>query len=218
MYKTNLNLKKFKNHKIFTDFKDTSIYPKEHQATYWWNVWTYIDRLEGFMDEVDFEHLNQGPEFFKLWKDKWPYDLAPMLNGAPAHAKLPTQLDGFSFIGEHFNFYGINNYDLYKGKDFFDLQVVYITMLSMFSQLLNVDEDIKAFATPLFKYDPKKFKKAQLIVVSAIINVSDFVIATPDVFKETMEKGEWRLKQSEEAIENWKKGFVINEDGTREEI
>ena len=218
MYKTNLNLKKFKNHKIFTDFKDTSIYPKEHQATYWWNVWTYIDRLEGFMDEIDFEHLNQGPELFKLWKDKWPYDLAPKLGDAPAHAILPTQLDGFSFIGEYFNFYGIKNYDLYKGKDFFDLQVVYITMLSMFSQLLNVDEDIKAFATPLFKYDPKKFKKAQIIVVSAIVNVSDFVIATPDVFKETMEMAEWRLKESDKQIENWRPGYQINEDGPREKI
>ena len=39
-------------------------------------------------------------------------------------------------------------------------------MLSMFSQLLNVDEDIKAFATPLFKHDPKKFKKVQIKVVS----------------------------------------------------
>ena len=221
MYKTNLNLKKFKNHKVFTDFKNTSIYPKEQQATYWFNVWTYIDKLEGMMTDIDFEHLNQGPELFKLWKDLWPYDLAPMLDGAPAHAKVPTQLDGFSYIGEQYNFYGINTPGIRehrKPKDWFDLQVVYITMLSMFSQLLNVDEDITAFATPLFKYDPKKFKRVQIKVVSAIVNISDFVIATPDVFKETMQKEKWRLEESDKMIEAWKEGYVLNEDGTREKI
>tara|TARA_E500000178_G_C17022491_1_gene756289 strand:- start:657 stop:1313 length:657 start_codon:yes stop_codon:yes gene_type:complete len=218
MYKTSLNLKNFKKHKVFSDFSDTSIYPKEQQAQYWWNVWTYIDRLEGMMTEIDFEHLNQGPELFKMWKDKWPFDLTPEIGGAPAHATLPTQLDGFSYVGEQFNFYGIKQHRVDIPKDWFDLQVVYITMLSMYSQLLNVDEDIKAFTLPLFKYNPKKFKRVQIKVVSAIVNVSDFVIATPDVFKETMEMGEWRLKESNKQIGAWQEGYQINEDGTREEI
>ena len=71
-------------------------------------------------------------------------------------------------------------------------------MLSMFSQLLNVDEDIKAFATPLFKhYDKKNLKTVQIKVVgSSIVNISDFVIAlAPDVFKETMQNGKMATRR-----------------------
>ena len=54
--------------------------------------------------------------------------------------------------------------------------------------------------------------------MSSIVNISDFVIATPDVFKETMQKEKWRLEMSDKMIEAWKEGYVLNEDGTREKI
>ena len=55
MYKTKQNYLKFQSHDIFGDKFQS--YPKEMQATYWYQVWWIINHFETMMNGVDFEHL-----------------------------------------------------------------------------------------------------------------------------------------------------------------
>ena len=51
MYKTKQNYLKFQSHDIFGDKFQS--YPKEMQATYWYQVWWIINHFETLMNGVD---------------------------------------------------------------------------------------------------------------------------------------------------------------------
>ena len=91
MYKTKQNYLSFKNHEIFTDkFKQ---YPKEQQATYWYNIWYILNIMEGCLSVIDFEHHNAGKKLVNKWLELWPYKAKP--NFAQ---RVPTLIDGVDYI------------------------------------------------------------------------------------------------------------------------
>ena len=66
MYKTKQNYLKFQSHDIFGDKFQS--YPKEMQATYWYQVWWIINHFETMMNGVDFEHHNQRQIILEKWE------------------------------------------------------------------------------------------------------------------------------------------------------
>tara|TARA_Y100000768_G_scaffold115490_1_gene85216 strand:- start:488 stop:1243 length:756 start_codon:yes stop_codon:yes gene_type:complete len=217
MYKTKQNYLKFQSHDIFGDKFQS--YPKEMQATYWYQVWWIINYFETLMNGVDFEHHNQRNILRDKWEKLWPFQIRNYkIGGAPAMPKMPYTTDVIHQLGVDYKFntpakIEIGNLSKSFKQDWFSYQVIYGTTIDLFKQILNVsNEDIGAFLKPLKDYNPKEFTIARLRVVSGFVSLADYFMKTKDDFIQTKEFGEWRIKDNERMIEEFRKYGDIGEE------
>tara|TARA_B110000858_G_C17771413_1_gene459793 strand:+ start:115 stop:858 length:744 start_codon:yes stop_codon:yes gene_type:complete len=209
MYKTKQNYLSFKNHEIFTDkFKQ---YPKEQQATYWYNIWYILNIMEGCLSVIDFEHHNAGKKLVNKWLELWPFKRKPLFA-----QRVPTLIEGVDYLGSKYKFnhtHPISNKDKI---DYFDYQVVYGVVVDLFKDELNISkEDVDAFLNPLKEYKLRKFTVVRMDTIKAVVGMSNFFMNTKDVWEETKNFGDWREMDSKRAIEEWKQG--IQDHSVRED-
>ena len=210
MYKTKQNYLRFKNHEIFSD-KFSKEYPKEQQATFWYNIWYLINNQEGQMTDWNFDHHEVGGgNLMKKWKELWPFPDNKMLGGAPAFQRVPVLVDGTQYLGVKYNFPTIWTGDPYRKKDKFSIQVLYGVLVEMFNeQIIKIDpKQVEAFLNPLKEYNLIKYGRVRHNVIKAIVGMADFFMNTKDVWIETKEFGDWREMDSLRKIEQWKEGYV----------
>ena len=207
MYKTKQNYLRFKNHEIFSDkFKE---YPKEQQATYWYQIWYLLNLCEGCLIDWDFDSHEVAKKSLDKWLKLWPFEINKTLGGAPAFQKVPTLIDGTVYICETLNFNHIYTQNHYEPLNRFTIQVAYGVLVDLFKDVLDVEqEQVDAFLNPLKDYDKRKFAVIRLKVIKAIVGMSDFFMKTKDVWIETKEFGDWREMDSKRMIEEFKSGFV----------
>ena len=214
MYKTKQNYLKFQSHDIFGDKFQS--YPKEMQATYWYQVWWIINHFETMMNGVDFEHHNQSKIILEKWEKLWPFQIRNFkIGNAPGIPKTPHTTDLIHKLGEDYNFNTpamLLNRTFWK-KDWFSYQVIYGTTVDLFKQVLKVsDEDIKAFLKPLADYKPKDYILPRIRVVSGFVSLADYFMKTKDMWIQTKEFGDWREKDNLRKIEQFKKYGEVSDE------
>ena len=208
MYKTKQNYLRFKTHEIFSD-KFSKEYPKEQQATYWYQIWFLINSIELLMKDWNFDTHEVAKDFTNKWLELWPFPLNNTIGGAPAFQRVPTLVEGTDYLCEKYNLSGTWSTDYKVPKNKFSIQVVYGVLVDLFKDVLKVEqEQVNAFLLPLKDYDKKRFTITRQDTIKAIVGMSDFFMNTKDVWIVTKEFGDWRIKDSERAIAEWKQGFV----------
>ena len=213
MYKTKQNYLKFQSHDIFGDKFQS--YPKEMQASYWYQVWWIINYFETLMDGVDFEHHNQRPVILEKWEKLWPFQIRNYtIGGAPALPKMPHTTDLIHKFGEDYNFNTPAKFiNRTNNHDWFSYQVIYGCTVDLFKQVLNVsEEDIESFLKPLKDYNPKKFALARIRVVSGFVSLADYFMKTKDLWIQTKEFGDWREKDNLRKIEQFKQYGEVSDE------
>lgn len=208
MYKTKQNYLRFKTHEIFSD-KFSKEYPKEQQATYWYQIWFLINSIELLMKDWDFDTHEVAKDFTNKWLELWPFPLNNTIGGAPAFQRVPTLVEGTDYLCEKYNLNGTWTTDYKTPINRFSVQVVYGVLVDLFKDVLKVEqEQVNAFLLPLKDYDKKRFTITRQDTIKAIVGMSDFFMNTKDVWIKTKEFGDWRIKDSERTIAEWKQGFV----------
>tara|TARA_B100000927_G_C16397187_1_gene441839 strand:+ start:118 stop:885 length:768 start_codon:yes stop_codon:yes gene_type:complete len=208
MYKTKQNYLRFKTHEIFSD-KFSKEYPKEQQATYWYQIWFLINSIELLMKDWNFDTHEVAKDFTNKWLELWPFPLNNTIGGAPAFQKVPTLVEGTDYLCEKYNLNGTWTTDYKISINRFSVQVIYGVLVDLFKDVLKVEqEQVNAFLLPLKDYDKKRFAITRQDTIKAIVGMSDFFMNTKDLWIETKEFGDWRIKDSERVIAEWKQGFV----------
>ena len=208
MYKTKQNYLRFKTHEIFSD-KFSKEYPKEQQATDWYQIWFLINSIELLMKDWNFDTHEVAKDFTNKWLELWPFPLNNTIGGAPAFQKVPTLVEGTDYLCEKYNLNGTWTTDYKISINRFSVQVIYGVLVDLFKDVLKVEqEQVNAFLLPLKDYDKKRFAITRQDTIKAIVGMSDFFMNTKDLWIETKEFGDWRIKDSERVIAEWKQGFV----------
>ena len=207
MYKTKQNYLRFKTHEIFSDkFKQ---YPKEQQATYWYQIWFLINGIELLMKNWDFDTHEVAKDFTHKWLELWPFPLNNTIGGAPAYQKVPALVEGTDYLCEKYSLVGTWSSDYKIPINKFSVQVVYGVLVDLFKDVLKVEqEQVNAFLLPLKDYDKKRFTRARQDTIKAIVGMSDFFINTKEVWEETKMFGDWREMDAKRQIEEVKQGFI----------
>lgn len=208
MYKTKQNYLRFKSHEIFSD-KFSKEYPKEQQATYWYQIWFLINSIELLMKDWDFDTHEVAKDFTQKWLELWPFTLNNTIGGAPAFQRVPTLVEGTDYLCEKYNLVGTWSTDYKTPINRFSVQVVYGVLVDLYKDVLKVEqEQVNAFLLPLKDYDKKRFVITRQDTIKAIVGMSDFFINTKDTWIETKEFGDWREEDAKRQIKEWKQGFV----------
>ena len=161
------------------------------------------------MKDWNFDTHEVAKDFTNKWLELWPFPLNNTIGGAPAFQKVPTLVEGTDYLCEKYNLNGTWTTDYKISINRFSVQVIYGVLVDLFKDVLKVEqEQVNAFLLPLKDYDKKRFAITRQDTIKAIVGMSDFFMNTKDLWIETKEFGDWRIKDSERVIAEWKQGFV----------
>ena len=153
------------------------------------------------MKDWDFDTHEVAKDFTNKWARIIPFPLNNTIGGTPAFQRVPTLVEGTDYLCQKYNLNGTWTTDYKTSINRFSVQVVYGVLVDLFKDVLKVEqEQVNAFLLPLKDYDKKRFTITRQDTIKAIVGMSDFFMNTKDVWIETKEFGDWRIKDSERAI------------------